>query len=124
MKIKLPIVLVPLDKKMINNTSLKHFGVRMEPVQCKVFCSQPAYGSYMAKEEKMCLNDRREIPEFKFDQELHHGDPVKDQARKQDAEQFSSWKIFIKKDDIVPEIKVCFFMVILGKGATPYVING
>jgi hypothetical protein len=62
----------------------------------------------------MCLNDRGKIPEFKFNQELYQGDPVKDQARKQDAEQFSFWKIFIEKDDIVPEIQVCFLMVMLG----------
>ena len=78
----------------------------------------------MAKEKKVCLNNRRKISEFKFDQELHHGDPVKDNAGKHDAEQFSYWKVFIKQDDIVPEIQVCFFVIMFGKGAASYVING
>jgi len=72
----------------------------------------------------VCLNDGGEIPEFKFDQELQHGDPVKDKAGEKDAEQFSSRKIFIKEDDIVPEIQVCFFMVMFGEGAAPYMIYG
>ena len=70
----------------------------------------------------MCLNDGGEIPEFKFNQELHHGDPIKDKAGHKDAEQFSSRKIFIEEDDIVPEIQVCFFMVMFGKRTTPNVV--
>ena len=72
----------------------------------------------------MCLNDGGEIPEFEFDQKLQHGYPVKDKAGEKDAEQFSSRKIFIKEDDVVPEIQVYFFMVMFGKGAAPYVVYG
>ena len=64
MKIKLLIEFIPLYKKMMNNASLENFGVSPEPVQCKILCSQPAYGSHVAKEKIMCLNDRGKIPEF------------------------------------------------------------
>jgi hypothetical protein len=72
----------------------------------------------------VCFNYRRKIPEFKPEQELQHGDPVEDDAREQDAEQFSGWKIFIKQDDVVPEIQVCLFMVVFGQGTTSNMVNG
>ena len=68
-------------------------------------------------------DNRIEVLQFQFYQELEHGDPVEDKPGKKDWEQLPNRQVFIQQYGIVPEIQVCFFMIVFGQSPPPDIVD-